>query len=364
MILFYLILTVILPTTVVVVYNYFSAPVLKYSPTEKKTNDLISVLIPARNEEQNIEKCLRSVLNQTFNNLEVIVLDDESVDSTYKIAKRFEAIDKRITAIKGELLPASFTGKNWACHQLSAIAKGEYLLFMDCDVELERNAISIAINEMKNTNLKLLSVFPTQKILSFGEWLIVPLMNWILLTFLPLKFINSTDSKYLTAANGQFLLFKSDTYKAIGGHQFLSNSVVEDMEFARKLKKERYKIKTYLGGNMVYCRMYNDFDSSFKGFSKNFYPGFNISPVAFLFLIICLVICFLLPFYLIIYNNIFTSTIILILAQRIVISKKSKQNILINFLLHPFQIIFVFILGINSIIVTKTKNRIWKGRRF
>jgi len=103
----------------------------------KEPLPLISVLIPARNEERNIKNCISSLLKQSYPRLEIIVLDDNSLDRTYRIARKLSCLSKKLKVIKGKKLPPGWNGKNWACHQLSQIAKGEWFLFTDvcfCDL--------------------------------------------------------------------------------------------------------------------------------------------------------------------------------------------------------------------------------------
>jgi chlorobactene glucosyltransferase len=364
MIIFYSILTVLVATSIVVVYNFFTAPVLKVFPKKETDNELISVLIPARNEGANIAKCLNSVIRQKYLNIEIIVLDDGSSDNTYINASEIANKDKRIRIVKGNELPEDYTGKNWACYQLSLLATGNYLLFIDADVELKQESLIAAFTEMNKYKVDLLSVFPTQKLYSLGEWLIVPLMNWLLLTFLPLVFVYSKESKLFAAANGQFMMFRRDVYNLVGGHKSVNKTITEDIEFVKLLKANKYRVRTYLGGELVYCRMYNNIGTAFRGFSKNFYPGFNINPVLFLTLLIFFLVCFNVPAFLLFYSNIFTSLVILIILQRILISKISRQNLIINVLLFPFQFLMLFMLGVNSVILSQRKKRIWKGRTF
>jgi len=364
MIIFYPIIIVLLITTVIVVFNYYTAPVLKVSSESNKRNDLISVLVPARNEEVNIIKCLGSIIGQDYKNIEVIVLDDESGDNTFLYASELAVNDQRIRVVKGDPLQDNFTGKNWACYQLSLLASGSHLLFIDADVELEKDSITSAMNEISKNNLNLLSVFPSQKIVSPGEWLLVPLMNWLLLTFLPLRFVYSSSSPLFAAANGQFMIFEKEAYNRVGGHKTVGNVVTEDIEFVKVLKKTKYRVKTYLGGELVYCRMYNNFGDSFKGFSKNFYPGLNLNPVLFMTLIIFFTICFNALLFGIFISKMFFILGIIIFLQRILISIISRQNIVMNILLHPIQMIMVLILGVNSFYQTQKKIRIWKGRTF
>ncbi len=146
----------------IVIYNYFSAPEIINSPPSKMYEQRLSILIPARNEENNIGKCLDSILKQSFSNYEVIVLDDESTDSTSAIVEQYAVKDDRIKLIKGKPLPKGWLGKNWACHQLAKNAKGNLLFFVDADIRLAENAVASAINNYKKNNVKMLSVFPTQ----------------------------------------------------------------------------------------------------------------------------------------------------------------------------------------------------------
>lgn len=364
MIVLFPILLVLLVTTIIVIFNFFTAPVLKVKYKKKGGQDLVSVLIPARNESNNIENCLNKIINQRYNNLEIIVLDDESQDNTFSMVSEYTGKDKRIRIIRGKVLPWNYTGKNWACHQLSLEASGKYLVFIDADVFLEEYSLVSAISEMNKYRLDLLSVFPSQKMNSLGEWLLVPLMNWLLLTFLPIKLVYSAKSNSFAAANGQFMLFKRDTYENIGGHKSVSDKVTEDIEFARLLKKHRYRVKTFLGGELIYCRMYNGFRAAFSGFSKNFYAGTKLESIFFITLITFLFMCFTLPLIPVFSKPVFILSVITISLQRILISLLSRQHPIINLLLHPFQIVMFFVAGINSLIVSKHKRRIWKGRTF
>jgi glycosyltransferase involved in cell wall biosynthesis len=362
MIILLLILIPVLISTIVVVYNYFTAPILKDNPFAISQSDLVSVLIPSRNEEKNIGLCLNFILAQDYKNLEVLVLDDQSTDRTNEIVKSFSEKHKNIFCFDGEPLPQIWTGKNWACHQLSQKAKGKYLLFIDADVELAENAINSALKIMSDTKSKMLSVFPTQKINSFSEWLIVPLMNWLLLSFLPLKQVYKSNSNSFIAANGQFILWDRETYFYVGGHKQVANAVVEDMELARKTKLNN-KIITLLGGEVVYCRMYNSFFGAFRGFSKNFYPGFNLNPGFFIGFVLLLFLVFgVSSLFALLYSN-YLIIIMLIVISRILISQISNQNVFLNVLLHPIQMIFMVIIGINSIFSTKFGFAAWKGRK-
>lgn len=342
------------------IYNLFTAPVLNANNDISESHGLVSVLIPARNEGKNIVKCIKGIINQDYQNTEIIILDDNSTDNTYNLAASFSS--PKIKTLKGKELPKNWLGKNWACHQLSQHAKGEYFLFIDADVEVKGNVISLAIDEIEKSNAALLSIFPTQSIKTFGEYLIVPLMNWLLLTFLPLNFVYKSSNRAFVAANGQFMLWRKDDYLRIGGHQIVKDKIVEDMELARIVKSKKLKVKTLLGGNQVYCRMYNSFSEAYSGFQKNFYSGFSIGIIIFLIIIAFLFIVFTIPFFIMDDSMISWLPLLLLLLTRISVSVRSKQSWFINLLLHPLQMTFMLWIGFISVIKFKNKSLIWKAR--
>jgi chlorobactene glucosyltransferase len=343
---------------IVSLVNLFTAPELKKAQTT--IDDLVSILIPARNEEKNISNIISDCLNQTYKRIEIVVLDDHSTDNTKNILENFS---DKIQIIDGLDLPENWLGKNWACHQLSQKAKGKYLLFVDADVRLDEFAVESAVSIFNQKKVKMLSVFPTQKMKSLSEFLIVPLMNWLLLSFLPLFLVYKSKNKSFVAANGQFILWEREYYNSIGGHQVVKNMPVEDMEFARIVKSSNQKMITLLGGNMVFCRMYSNLNEAINGFAKNFYPGFKVNPIVFIIFITLIVASLLITFFYWKDFMISIYLIVIILLSRIFISIKSRQNILVNLILHIFQMIFVIVEAVISVYRFHSKKLIWKGRR-
>ncbi len=362
--LFYFLLIIQLLFLLIVVYNYLIKITLKYD--EKNYIDAkvkISIIIPFRNEEKNVSGCLESLLQQELDNYEILCLDDNSEDRTFEYLKRYEKNYALVKVISGKPLPSGWIGKNWACYQLSFHAKGDYLIFMDADVRLKPKAIKSVINHFINLKVSFLSVFPTQLMRSFGEYLITPSMNWLLLTFLPLKFVYKFKNPSFVAANGQFIIVDKKAYYDLGGHEKVKNRVVEDMSLARLFKKNNFKIVTFLGVDLIYAHMYDDFVSAIKGFSKNFFAGFETTYFNFSILLLFIFFSFISPFMLIVFDIKFLLIINLILVQKFLISLKSHQHVLINLILTPLQLLLVIFVGINSMILTKKGNLNWKGRR-
>ncbi len=343
----------------IILHNLANAPKIERVKRNLNNEISVSVLIPARNEESNIGKLLDNLLQQTFFVNEIIILDDYSNDSTPEIVEIFRERDNRIKLFKGNELPDGWLGKNWACHQLAQHSNGDYLFFIDADVELDPHSIENALYKLFIKNVSMLSVFPTQKIKSLGEWIVVPLMNWLLLTFLPFEKVLMSKNENYVAANGQFILIKRKTYDLIGGHKEVKGNVVEDMELARAVKRKNEKVITCLGDQAISCRMYESFGDSLNGFSKNFYPGFKVSKFVFLILITLFLILFFVPLFLILVNSIFIVIILLIMLERIFVSIMSRQNWLLNLALHFIQMPIMYFLGIRSLF---KKNILWKGR--
>jgi len=363
-ILFIITITISLITAAVSGYNLFSRPVLRYLPRNNSSwKPLVSVLIPARNEAENIGRALYTITQQTYRNIEIIVLDDHSDDRTAEIVRKVANIEPRLRLIKGKPLPDGWTGKNWACHQLAREANGEQLLFVDADVQLAPEAISSGLARIEQNKLDMLSVFPTQIMQSLSERLVVPMMNWILLSFLPLRFVSDSPNPKFVAANGQFILLSREIYSVIGGHDAVKGKIVEDMELARKIKNNGNKIMTLLGGELISCRMYDNLVDAANGFTKNFYAGFNIPQWLFILFIAVLAVVYLVPFIAVLENGLFIYPITLIILNRLFISIISQQAPLYNIILHPFQILLMLIIGIRSVETYSKGQIVWKGRR-
>lgn len=350
----------------VVFYNLFTAPVLSAMEKANKKEKTISVLIPVRNEENNIDECLQYLTTSEYAIDEILILNDGSTDNTVTIVNKWitKWNDKNIRLIEGARLPEHWIGKNWACQQLGKEAKGDYLLFIDADVRVLRDAIPKAIQTMIKYGLTMLSVFPSQKMVHPSEYIIVPLMNWLLLTFLPLKKVYSSPNPAFVAANGQFLMFECEYYISIGGHTSVKSAIVEDMEFGRKVKSDGFRMMTLLGGSAVICRMYDSFRDGIEGFSKNFFPGFSMPALPFFLMLLYFLLIFLLPVALIFWDILFIIPLILLAFLRFGVALLSYQPPFIMIILHPFQMLIMFYVGLKSVFLTFRKKRIWKGRNY
>lgn len=343
----------------VVFFNVAGRQWLRKGEPEK--HPLVSVLIPARNEEENIAALLDELSQHDYPNLEIFVYDDLSTDATYETASLKAEKDPRIQVLRGGELPEGWLGKNHGCHRLSLHARGEYLLYLDADVQIKKGLIKNALAHVVRHRLDLFSIFPSQKIYTLGERLTVPLMNWILVSLLPLALTRKAAWSSFSAANGQFMFFRAKVYHREQFHKTLKNQKVEDIAIFRLMKRKKYRVHTVLGNRQISCRMYRSWDESVMGFSRNVFEFFGGSKVlAFLFGIITTLgfipVLLALP-------PVFTlSYFLLILLMRAMIAAASRQNIVLNLLLAPLQQLSFMFVMVKAAILQYKKTTLWKGR--
>jgi len=260
-------------------------------------NPLVSVIIPARNEEKNIGKCIESVLIQRYKNLEIIVIDDSSQDKTFEIAKKYAEKDERIKLIKIDRLPEGWLGKNYACYTGYKNARGEVLLFLDADTRLKsEKSIEFALSKLRSKNLSLLSLIPHIETGSFWEKVFMPLWTWSFLILFPLKLLENKRLKKIAFAFGPFLMFERNFYEKIGGHLICKNEIVEDVYLARISKSKGGKIALLDGKNVIRVRFYHNFKEMKEGTVKSTFGFFSYSYKNLFVSLIILSITFLLPF--------------------------------------------------------------------
>ena len=174
---------------------------------------LVSVLIPARNEEENIQRCLTSILSQDYPNMEVLVLDDNSSDRTAEIVSGICEKDSRVQLIRGKPLPAGWAGKCFACHQLSQHARGSWLLFVDADTRSQPHMIRSTLQLAILNKAAMLSGFPRQQVSGITQKIVIPILFYFLvMSWFPLWLFHSWKKPGPTLAIGQFLLFNREDY--------------------------------------------------------------------------------------------------------------------------------------------------------
>ena len=235
----------------------------------------LSIVVPARNEARQIERCVRSLLAQAYPDFEVIVVDDCSQDDTRAILDRIASENGRLRVIAGQPLPEGWVGKPWALEQGLRAASGDWLLTTDADTEHEPLAAGSALAYALKHRLDALSLLTDQVMIGTAERLILPSILWtIAFAVGGLEAVNDPRRPDNALFNGQYVLMSRRVYGAIGGYAALRGQVAEDLELARMLKLDPRFATALVGAQgLVRTRMYRSFGEVWNGFVKNFALG-------------------------------------------------------------------------------------------
>jgi chlorobactene glucosyltransferase len=210
----------------------------------------VSVIVPARNEESDLPRCLESILNQTQRDLDVVVVDDLSEDGTRNVVQRFAELDTRVRLIQGEQLPPGWVGKNWACHQGYLSSKGDWLLFIDADTSMDPRLLSSALGYAEGNKLGALSIFPAVALRGFWAKAVWPVVSATIRALYPLRGVADPRGRSAVAF-GAFILIERKSYGKAGGHEATKSDFVEDKQLSANLKASGVPYRVLLGGGAL-----------------------------------------------------------------------------------------------------------------
>ena len=233
----------------------------------------ISVLIPARNEELGIAACLESVLASQHVELEVIVLDDHSTDHTAEIVREIAAKDSRLRLETAPPLPDGWCGKQAACFALSKHARHDVFTFLDADVRLEPEALARMALFLKQSQCELVSGFPRQETVTFLETLLIPLINWLLLCWLPIWGMRHFRWSAFGVGCGQWFMTHRAAYEKVGGHGAVKASLHDGLTLPRAFRRAGFFTDICDATNLATCRMYRSGSAVWNGLAKNAREG-------------------------------------------------------------------------------------------
>jgi hypothetical protein len=237
--------------------------------------ELVSVLVPARDEAPRIAACLDALLASRGVDFEVLVLDDQSTDGTDKVVAQVAEHDPRVRLLCGADPPPGWLGKPHACAQLAAAASGTVLVFVDADVIVEPGGLAATVALLRRASLDLVSPYPRQLADGLGPRLVQPLLQWSWLTFLPLRLAEHLRFASLSAANGQLLACDAACYARAGGHAAVRDAVIEDVELARAFKRAGARVALADGTEVATCRMYEGWSDLRHGYTKSLWAAFG-----------------------------------------------------------------------------------------
>lgn len=335
----------------------------------------ISILIPARDEESNIVTCLDSLRGQDYPNYEIIVLDDNSSDNTAAVVEEIAAADPRVRLLRGKPLPRGWVGKPFACHQLAAEASGSWLLFTDADTihapEMLRSALAYA----SSNRLTLLSGFPLQHTVSFFQRVVVPIMYFILLIWLPLWWLQGSRKPKPGIAIGQFLFLSAPDYREIGGHEAVKSRILEDVWMGFEIARHGKRQAVVDLSQVVSCRMYEGTGDLWEGLNKWTYSVTSISPWIFGLMMLAGISFFIAPFILMAghflpvlpdygWSVLIAMQVVVILLMRALVDHRFHHSRLYS-LSHPAGISFWLLCCVSGAVKRLTGGGVhWKQRHY
>lgn len=370
MIFFYLLF---IPATVllgVALWNALAWPRVAFGVDDATPpRPLVSILIPARNEETNLAACLDAALAQGETVFEVLVYDDHSTDRTAVVINDYSTREERVKSVPVATFPAGWCGKTFACARLSASARGEWLLFLDADARLAEGAAARMLAEAAARRLTLLSCWPALELRSFWERALMPLLNFVVFTLYPAPLALKRADASLGLAHGACLLVHRSTYARVGGHAAVRDELFEDVRLAQ-LWRERGEAGLCLDGQgTVSVRMYRSFAEIWRGFQKNFYPAFRRES-SFWFFMATHLLLFFLPFILapLFFRTVggaaFLSVALCVLLMRAALALRFGHPWW-SVALHPLGEAILIALGLSSWWRCRSGRGVeWKGRRY
>ncbi len=341
----------------------------KIGAADATLQQTVSVLIPARDEEANIAACLDAALNQPHCVAEVLVYDDHSVDGTRQLVLNYTKRDSRVRLVEPVALPAGWCGKPFACFQLAKAATSDWLLFIDADARLTENAAARIVAEARRRQLTFLSCWTGLEMLSFWEKVLMPMLNFVVLTIFPAPLSVKRTDEVFGIAHGACILTYRSTYFKIGGHETVKDQLFEDVRLAQMWRAKGERGLCLDGQEVVRTRMYQSFAEIWRGFQKNFFPAFRRESSFWLFLLFHTTI-FLLPFFLLPFvlagmvSKWFLFPAAGVLLMRLLLAWRFGQP-LWSIVLHPLAEAILIARGIASWWQCKSGAGVeWKGRSY
>lgn len=331
----------------------------------------VSVLIPARNEERNLRTTLDAVLNNIDCNFEVIVLDDHSTDGTADIVKEYSARDRRLRLESAPPLPAGWCGKQHACHVLAKLARNPLLVFIDADVRLASDALARMASFLGQTNAALASGVPRQELGTFSERLLLPLIHFILLGFLPMHAMRRTRWPAMSAGCGQLFIVRREAYERSGGHVMLRDSLHDGIKLPRVFREAGFATDLFDATDVATCRMYVTNLETLRGLGKNATEGLA-APVTILPMTILLFCGQVLPFVLLGFAPILSASALALVAvaaalaylPRLLAARLFRQP-LGAALLHPLGVGALLVIQWHALVGRLAgRPSVWKGRSY
>ena len=274
-----------------ILYAVRMPSLLPTDPIVPQSGTGVGVVIPARNEAEDLPSCLDGLLAQEFVPQAITVVDGGSTDATAEVAR---ARSPRVHLVTEPPLPSGWVGKNWACSVGSQVTPGEFLLFTDADMRYVPATLRVGVGWAQRESADLVSLAPRVEMVGFWERVVLPFMTQLILTYFRAPSVNR-DTSRAAMANGQFLLVRRSSYEAVGGHAAVRGAVLEDVALARKFRGSGLHLRIAWAPELLVTRMYRTRKEMDEGLLKNLH-GTKFSALRQLGFLAGLVALFWLPF--------------------------------------------------------------------
>lgn len=358
--------------------SFRDSPFLDKFEMKSQSKPKVSVILPARNEENFIQKCLDSLLDQDYENYEIVAIDDRSEDNTGKIIKGFAEKNSKIIYVTADPKPKNWMGKNWTCFEGFKRATGDLLIFTDADTKHSKKMISLAVSHLLSEGLDALTVIPKMLCLDWWTRITLPVLSTFLHTRFSALRVND-PSKKTGYFFGSFFIIKRKTYQSIGTHEGVKAELVEDGALGKKVKESGFKLKMVRGEHLLEAVWARDFDTLWNGLKRLIIPLYLQSKKISIGVFFAVLFLLFVPFPIFVYSAIFAnnggSSTILFLVSLItvcllyiacIIEAKKGLSLRVNHALLAPLGSFIIVCGFASGILQIKSDRalVWRGRSY
>jgi len=352
-------------------------PFLEEFEKKHHSNPKVSVILPARNEEKYIEKCINSLVEQDYDNYEIIAINDSSEDETKNIIKKYSEQTSKVIFVDAKPKPNGWMGKNWACMEGYRKATGEIILFTDSDTFHSKNVISLAVSHLVSVNLDALTVIPKMLCMDFWTKITLPMISTFLHTRFSALKVNDPEKKtgYFF---GSFFIIKRSVYESVGMHEGVRQEIIEDGALGKKVKESGYKMKMVRGDHLIEAVWARDKTTLWNALKRLMVPLYlqnNYVAVGIFFAVLFLLF---MPFPFLAYSGIFIeeglSFVILfgtsllgslLIYLGAVIEAKELQIKLGNTAFGPIGSLVIILAFFSGIVQAKSNSAVsWRGRNY
>lgn len=349
---------------VVALTNLATAPRLERAG-EPASYPAVSVLVPARDEAENLRRMLPLLLALDYPRLEIVLLDDRSRDGTGDVARSLAGSGRApLRVMEGTEPPPGWVGKNWACHQLAAAATGDVLVFCDADVEAAPAAVRRSVAALQAHGAGAMTAIPRQRFDGWMQAAVVPVVAQLpVLAMLPIRLIPVVRSPSLSMANGQWLAFTRGAYAACGGHEAVRGEVLEDVALGRRIKASGQRLVVCVASSLLAVRMYDSAAGMREGFRKNLYPLLGGRRLPFALALAMLAIAWLYPLAGAFRGSAAAGVPLALLAALRIAGALLFRHGWGTVLLHPLGALAAAALAVESWVGHERGSVRWKGRR-